>query len=167
MNEVKKNYILSAEKAMMKLQRMAYELLENNGNEKELILAGISGNGTVIASLMANLLKSITHIKVTQINVVLEKKHPKDVAIEPVIGLNHKVIILIDDVINSGKTLTFALKPFLDANPSKIQTLVLVERSHTKFPVQANYVGLSLSSFLHEHIVVEVEDGAVLGAYVS
>jgi pyrimidine operon attenuation protein/uracil phosphoribosyltransferase len=167
MNEVKKNYILTAEKAMMKMRRMAYEILENNGTEQEIILAGVIGNGTVIASIMSSLLKEIAGFQVTQLLITLDKQQPKDVLIEPAINFNNKVVILIDDVINSGKTLTYALKPFLAANPAKIQTLVLVERTHTKFPVQANFVGLPLSTFLHEHIFVEVDGEQVLGAFVS
>jgi pyrimidine operon attenuation protein/uracil phosphoribosyltransferase len=99
--------------------------------------------------------------------VSLDKQQPMVVHIDPETDIDNKIVILTDDVINSGKTLTYALKPFLQANPEKIQTLVLVERSHTKFPVQANYVGLSLSTFLNEHIIVEVEDQQVKGAFVA
>jgi pyrimidine operon attenuation protein/uracil phosphoribosyltransferase len=77
------------------------------------------------------------------------------------------VVIIVDDVSNSGKTLTYALKPILSFSPRKVQTLVMVERSHRKFPVHPDYVGLSLSTFLHEHIYVEVEGNQVTGAYVA
>ncbi|MEJ7769041.1 MAG: phosphoribosyltransferase family protein, partial [Chitinophagaceae bacterium] len=76
------------------------------------------------------------------------------------------VIILIDDVTNSGKTLLYALKPFLAHHPKKIQTLTLVERSHKLFPVSSDYVGISLATTLQEHIFVEVENGQVSGAYL-
>jgi pyrimidine operon attenuation protein/uracil phosphoribosyltransferase len=74
---------------------------------------------------------------------------------------------LIDDVANSGKTLSFALKPFLEYQPKKIQTLVLVERSHKAFPVQPDYVGLSVATTIQEHIYVEVEGETVMGAYLE
>lgn len=167
MIEEKKNYILTADQAMMKMRRMAYEILENNGNRQDIILAGVTGNGTVIATIMAKLLEGISGITCQQLLVSLDKQQPMVVHINPETDIDNKIVILTDDVINSGKTLTYALKPFLQANPEKIQTLVLVERSHTKFPVQANYVGLSLSTFLNEHIIVEVEDQQVKGAFVA
>jgi len=79
----------------------------------------------------------------------------------------NRVVVIIDDVINSGKTLLYALKPFLDVYPKKIQTLVLVERTHTRFPVHANYKGFTLATTLQEHIIVEVEGDEILGAFLS
>lgn len=167
MIEEKKNYILTADQAMMKMRRMAYEILENNGSSKDIILAGVTGNGTVIASIMSKLLEEFAGIKCQQLLVKLDKQQPMAVSFEPLVDVNNKIVILTDDVINSGKTLTYALKPFLQSNPAKIQTLVLVERSHTKFPVRANHVGLSFSTFLNEHIVVEVVEEHLKGAFVA
>ena len=81
--------------------------------------------------------------------------------------MKDRVVILIDDVCNSGKTLLYSIKPFLDLHPKKIQTLVLVERSHNAFPVKADYVGLSVATTLQEHIYVEVEKGFVKGAWLE
>jgi len=78
-----------------------------------------------------------------------------------------KTIILIDDVANSGRTMLYALKPLLDQHPKKIQTLALVERTHKSFPVDVDYVGLSVSTTTDEHIEVEVENGEVLGAWLD
>jgi len=83
------------------------------------------------------------------------------------LDFNDKVVILIDDVTNSGKTLLYAIKPLLNYYPRKIQILVMVERSHKQYPVQADYVGISLSSTLQEHIYVEVENDKILGAYLE
>jgi pyrimidine operon attenuation protein/uracil phosphoribosyltransferase len=77
------------------------------------------------------------------------------------------VIIIIDDVSNSGKTLSYALKPFLEFHPKKIRTLVLVERSHTSFPVRPDYVGLSVATTIQEHIFVEVKGEELIGAYME
>ncbi len=82
------------------------------------------------------------------------------------IGFNNQSVILIDDVANSGKTLLYALKPFLNFQPRKIQTLVLVERTHKTFPVQPDYVGLSVATTLEEHIFVELQDDEITGAYL-
>ena len=80
---------------------------------------------------------------------------------------NGQVVIIVDDVVNSGKTLLYSVKPFLEFQPKKIQTLVLVERSHNNFPVHPDYIGLSLSTTLLEHIFVEVQGDEVTGAYLQ
>ncbi len=91
----------------------------------------------------------------------------KVVSLSKKMDFDDKVIIVIDDVANSGRTLLYALKPFLEFHPKKIQTLVLVERSHNSFPVRPDYVGLSISTTLQEHIIVEVDKEKVLGAYLK
>jgi len=162
-----KNYILSADVAEKKLKRMAYEILENNIGENHVILAGIQHNGYVIAQKLLELLKSISDISFELISVSMDKKHPSEINIESAPDFNDKVVILVDDVTNSGKTLMYALKPFLQQYPKKIQILVMVERSHKKYPVQPDYVGISLTSTLLEHIYVEVEGDRITGAYLE
>lgn len=162
-----KNYILTREVASNKLRRMAYEIVENNFEESQLVLAGIRESGSVIARNIQNLLKEITNKETQLVTISLDKKLPKEVTVSDKIDFNNKVIILIDDVANSGKTLSFALKPFLDFQPKKIQTLVLVERSHKVFPVHPDYVGLSVATTIQEHIYVEVEGERVVGAYLQ
>jgi pyrimidine operon attenuation protein / uracil phosphoribosyltransferase len=162
-----KNYILSPEIAAKKLRRMAFEILENNDGESGFILAGIRESGTAIAQRIQELLKEIAGINVELITVSLDKKNPKEVTISKNLDFQNHVIILIDDVSNSGKTLLYAIKPFLDLNPKKIQTLVLVERRHNAFPVKPDYVGLSVATTLQEHIYVEVEKGRVMGAWLE
>lgn len=146
---------------------MAYEILENNFREKEFILAGIRENGSVIARNIQALLKEISDVSTELVTVNLDKNKPQVVSLNKQLSLNNKVILLIDDVCSSGKTLLYALKPFLDADQKKIQTLVLVERSHHTFPVKPDYVGLSLATTLQEHIFVEVEGGRVKGAWLE
>jgi pyrimidine operon attenuation protein/uracil phosphoribosyltransferase len=162
-----KKYILSADVVEKKMRRMAYEILENNIEEKEIILAGIRESGSVVARTIQRMLAEISSVRTELITLSLDKKQPTEVSVNPSVDFNNKVIIVIDDVSNSGKTLLYALKPFLDAHPKKIQTLVLVERSHTSFPVRPDYVGLSIASTIQEHIYVEVEAGKVLGAYLE
>ena len=164
---MEKNYILSPEVAAKKLKRMAFEILENNFGETGFILAGIRESGTVIANTIQELLKEIAGLHSELITVSLGKKNPKEVTVSRQLDFKNQVIILIDDVSNSGKTLLYAIKPFLDSNPKKIQTLVLVERSHNSFPVKPDYVGLSVATTLQEHIYVEVEKGRVKGAWLE
>lgn len=167
MSTAEKNYILNGDTAAMKLQRMAYEILENNPGEKHLVIAGIRENGFVVASAIARLLERISDKTIELISITVDKKTHANIRLDQPVDFTDKVVILADDVSNSGKTLTYALKPILDSYPRKIQTLVMVERSHKKFPVHPDYVGLSLSTFLHEHIFVEVEGDRITGAFVS
>lgn len=162
-----KNYILTGEVAEKKLRRMATEILENNGDEQAIILAGIRDNGSVIAKCIQKILSEISSLRTDLIHISLDKKMPKDIDVEPAADFNNKVVILVDDVANSGKTLTYALKPFLQSHPKKIQTLVLVERKHNAFPVQPDYVGLSIATTLQEHIYVEVAGDEVKGAWME
>jgi pyrimidine operon attenuation protein / uracil phosphoribosyltransferase len=164
---MEKNYILSPEVAAKKLKRMAFEILENNFGETSFILAGIRESGTVIAETIQRLLTEIAGLQTELITVSLDKKNPSTVEISRPLDFKNKVVILIDDVSNSGKTLMYAIRPFLDTSPKKIQTLVLVERSHNAFPVKPDYVGLSVATTIQEHIYVEVEKGLVKGAWLE
>jgi pyrimidine operon attenuation protein / uracil phosphoribosyltransferase len=163
----KRNYILNASAALKKLQRMAYEIAEQNLDENNnLILAGIKDNGVVLAHIIADYLKEIYKGNVRIIEISLDKRHPTEISISENGDYNNAVVILVDDVTNSGKTLLYALKPFLNFHPKKIQTLTLIERSHKLFPLKSDYVGISLATTLQEHIFVEVEGQQVTGAYL-
>lgn len=163
-----RNYILDRETVARKLQRIAYEIIENNLEEKQLILAGIRENGSVIARNIEQLLRSISpNVSIWNIDIYLDKKAPHDIKLSGETDFTDKVIIVIDDVANSGKTMLYAIKPFLAYLPKKIQTLALVERTHKAYPVNTDYVGLSVATTLQEHIFVEVEGDVVTGAYME
>ena len=163
-----RNYILDKETVARKLQRIAYEIIENNLDEKEIILAGIRENGSVIARNIEQLLYSInSNIKIWNIEITLDKKAPHDIKLSGETDFTDKVIIVVDDVANSGRTMLYAIKPFLAYLPKKIQTLALVERTHKAYPVNTDYVGLSLATTLQEHIFVEVEGEIISGAYME
>lgn len=146
---------------------MALEIIENNAEEKEFIIAGIRESGSVIARNVQQLIAEFSTIKTELITITLDKRMPAEIVLSKQPDFTDKVIIVIDDVANSGKTLLYALKPFLSFHPKKIQTLVLVERSHNSFPVRPDYVGFSIATTLQEHIYVEVADEKVLGAYME
>ncbi|HEX7757655.1 MAG TPA: phosphoribosyltransferase family protein [Niabella sp.] len=162
-----KKYILNAETVEKKLQRLALELIENNLEEQELILVGIEENGVVLAKNIRQLMKQHAGIQTELITLKLNKKKPEAVTLSKEMDFTGKVIVLIDDVTNSGKTLLYALKPFLNAHPRKIQTLVLVERTHTLFPITPDYKGISLATTLQDHIYVEIDGDKVTGAYLK
>ncbi|MBC7826346.1 MAG: phosphoribosyltransferase [Chitinophagaceae bacterium] len=162
-----KNYILHQSTASRKLQRMAYEIVENNLDEQELLLVGIRDNGSIIAENIQQLLHQISSIRSELIYLSLDKRMPGEIHLSRQIDFSNKVIIVIDDVANSGKTMLYALRPFLAFHPKKIQTLVMVERTHKAFPVNSDYVGISVSTTLQEHIYVEVEGSVVMGAWME
>ena len=150
-----------------KLVRMAYEIVERNVDEEYIVLAGIRESGFVIASKILEKLKPLFKGHIHLISLQLDKKNPAEVIIEPPIEVKHKVLILIDDVANTGRTILYAMRPFLAEQPKTIQTLVLVERTHKLFPVTSDYVGLSISTTIQENIVVDVNSGEVEGAYLQ
>ena len=164
---MEKKQILTAEMADMKLRRMAYEILENNPGVDAITLAGIHGNGLIVARQVADILSSIGSIAVEFIEVLMDKRDPGDASLSRAVSLEGRVVILVDDVTNSGRVLTYALKPFLNGYPRTIQSLVLVERSHKTFPIHPDFVGLTLSTTLHEHISVEVVGDRISGAWVE
>ncbi|RYE84769.1 MAG: hypothetical protein EOO65_01680 [Methanosarcinales archaeon] len=98
--------------------------------------------------------------------LLVNKKAPLDARLQESLSLNNCVVLIVDDVSNTGKTLLYALRPLLEQYPKKIQTLVLVERSHKLFAVQPDFVGLSVSTTLQEHISVETADGKISGAFL-
>ena len=158
--------ILTKEGAQRKIRRMAFQIAENNAGETALVIAGIAGNGTLLAQKLVDELKHIIQIPIELITVHLDKKQPLQVVVEPQRDWTDVIQIVVDDVSNTGKTLLYALKPFLETQPKKIQTLVLVERSHKLFSIQPDYVGLSLTTTLQEHISVITTDGEIEGAWL-
>ena len=162
-----KKYILTPEKAMMSLRRMAFEILERNNGTTTISIAGIRENGFVVAQELKAILDEISSLQIDLIEIHIDKSNPLNCSIPSGIGLNDKILIVVDDVVNSGKTLLYAILPFLPLFPKQIQTLTLVERSYKIFPVHVDYVGISLATTLQENIFVEVVDGKLAGAYVA
>jgi pyrimidine operon attenuation protein/uracil phosphoribosyltransferase len=147
--------ILDTLQIRQKINRLAYEVYENNFAEKELLIVGIDGNGYKVALQLGEKLKEISGINIKFGKITVNKDKPWEG--EPEVDFKekdfiNKTIVLVDDVLNSGKTLMYAVKLFLDKPVKKINTVILVDRSHTRFPVKADYVGLTLSTTLQEHI---------------
>jgi pyrimidine operon attenuation protein/uracil phosphoribosyltransferase len=165
-DKVQKNCILTPEIIKRKLRRIALQIAEENAGENALLIAGINGNGEVLANKLAEELQQLLNIRIEKTTILLNKREPIEVSIQGNVVFDSKVIIVVDDVSNTGRTLLFALKPFLQSIPKKIQTAVLVERSHKLYAVQPDYVGLSVSTTLQEHISVETEGDTILGAWL-
>lgn len=157
-----KEMVLDKTKVIGKINRLAYQIYEDNSTEKEVIIAGIDPNGYQLATRLAKALENISPLKARLIRVTLDKDDPHADKIEisvPEKELEKKVIILVDDVLNSGKTLIYGLRPFLNMAIKKLRTVVLVDRNHKRYPVSADFVGLSLATTLHEHITVRLDKG--------
>ncbi len=157
-----RSLILTSHQVEQKLMRMAHEIYENNYKEKEIILVGIVGHGSKVAERLAELLRSITEVKVTLGYIEMSKDKPLSEEITLSCELKEikgKSVILVDDVLNSGRTLIYAAKHLLNTEPKNLATATLIERSHRKFPIHADFVGLTLSTNMKEHVAVEMEDG--------
>jgi pyrimidine operon attenuation protein / uracil phosphoribosyltransferase len=162
-----RKYILDKEVAAKKLRRMAYEILENNIDEPKIILAGIRENGCVVAKSIQKILSEICSIKTELISINLNKREPKEIDLSEKLDFDDQVVVVIDDVASSGKTMLYAIKPFLQYHPKKIQTLALVGRTRKSFPIKTDYVGISIATTLQEQIYVEVDGDEVTGAYLK
>ena len=159
--------ILSKEIAYRKLQRMAYEISERNINEEQIILAGIKENGSIIAKILISFLKDIFKGEILNIEISIDKKNPKNISLSEESNFHEKVIIVVDDVANSGKTLLYALKPILDFEPKKVLVAVLVDRKHKSFPITPDIVGHSIATTLQEHIEVVCEGKNITAVYLQ
>lgn len=159
--------ILSKEIAAKKIRRMAMQVAERNHDKKGLVLIGIKENGIVIAQILAIYLKEVFTGSIQIVSLSLDKKKPSGIQLSESINFNHQTVILIDDVANSGRTMLYALKPLLEQYPASIQTLALVERTYKLFPIAMDYVGYSVATTADQMIVVQVEGGEVLGAYIQ
>ena len=162
------NIILTHEEIIHKIKRIAYQIYENNVEEKEIILAGIESNGYVLAKKLKTVLNKISPIEIKLCKVLIDKKNPRNeiktsISVE---GYTNKSIILIDDVLNSGTTLAYGVKHFLNVPLKQFKTAVLVNRNHKKYPVKADFKGISLSTSLLEHVNV-VLDGNVFKAVLE
>jgi len=167
MTQESSGLILDQDTISRKLRRMAYEIFERNAKEKRLILAGILERGHVVATRLAELLREIAPFELEIIHVSINRENPVEVSVSEPVDFTGTVVILVDDVANSGRTMLYALKPILNFLPRKIQTAVLVDRMHKSFPVIINYTGHSLSTTLKDNILVKIEGDRILGAYLD
>jgi pyrimidine operon attenuation protein/uracil phosphoribosyltransferase len=155
-----KTQVLDSKQISKMIKRMAYQIYESNFSEKELILMGIAGQGYELAKLIQSELEEICSIKLQLTQLELNKLKPEEsqITLKPDnIKFANKSIIVVDDVLNTGKTLIYSCLPFLKWQVKKLQVAVLVDRNHKNFPISADFIGISLSTTLQEHIHVVME----------
>jgi pyrimidine operon attenuation protein/uracil phosphoribosyltransferase len=154
--------ILNKQQIQQKINRIAYQILEDNLDEAEIVIAGMLDKGYKFAKRLKSVLEQISTIKLTLVQVEVVRESSKLIGKTdlPEADWINKPIILVDDVLNSGKTMAYGLGVFLNTPHKKIRTVVLVDRSHKSFPISTDFVGLQLSTVLKEHInvVMDVEN---------
>lgn len=160
--------ILNHQEITQKTRRIAFQILEHNYETNEIILAGINGNGYTFAKQLKEHLEQISNLNITLCEVFLDKKNPLTSCKTsiPKSAYENKNIVLIDDVLSSGKTLIYGVKHFLEVSLSSFKTAVLVNRNHKKYPVKADFKGISLSTSLQEHIEVDFSNLNNMMAYL-
>jgi pyrimidine operon attenuation protein/uracil phosphoribosyltransferase len=156
----KKILVLNSHQIQQKIDRIAYQLLEDNLEETEIVLAGLLSRGYRLATRLKIILEKIAPFKVTLISIDLDKQSTSLNASMniPVEDCSNKAVILVDDVLNSGKALAYAFGLFLDIPLKKIRTVVMVDRNHKSFPIATDFAGLALSTILKEHVDVVLDE---------
>jgi pyrimidine operon attenuation protein/uracil phosphoribosyltransferase len=151
-----KSIILTNQQINNKIRRIAFQIYENNIEEKSIVVAGIKNKGFILAGKIKDVLEEISDIKVQLCEVKINKKNPQE-KIETSLDSDeykNRSLVLVDDVLNSGTTLIYAVKLFLEVPLKQFKTAVLVNRNHKKYPIKADFKGISLSTSLQEHISV-------------
>jgi len=152
--------VLNETQIEQKIKRIAYEILENNFEAETLFLFGIKGNGMILAEELTRILKDISDQKIISGEIIVNKQNPLNQEIKTSIDLTQikdQTVILIDDVINSGKTMQYALIKLLEYPTKRIKTVALVDRKHRRYPIRCDYVGLTLSTTLQDRIEVNLD----------
>ena len=149
------------------VKRIAYQIYETHFEEKQLVLAGVAYNGVVLAKRIQDELEKISQIGVISLEIKVDKKNPiNQVSISKELDIcKNNSVVVVDDVLNTGSTLIYAVTHFLSIKLKKIQTAVLVNRNHKNFPIKGDFKGISLSTSIKEHI--NVKFGENEGVYLS
>jgi len=152
----KKLLILNHTQIQQKIDRIAYQILEDNLDEEEIMIAGILPQGNHIAKRIKNILDGIAPFKSKLLTIELERKSSRLIANLDfeVADCSNKVVILVDDVLNTGKVLAYGIGVFLDVPLKKLRTVVLIDRNHKNYPVTTDFAGVALSTVIKEHVEV-------------
>ena len=152
--------LLSERQTIQKIRRIAHEVLESNFQEEEIVFAGVVERGYIFAEMLNEFFNEISDIPTRLVKISLDKNAPlqSDISLDCAMEeVENKTIVLTDDVLNTGKTLAYSLKPFLNVPIKKLQVAVVVDRGHHHFPIGADFVGYSLSTSLQNHVLVELD----------
>jgi len=154
--------ILDSLQISRKIERMAFEIIEANFELKKLFLLGINNNGYNFAEMLKPQLTKISDADIILSRLTLNPKNPVGDEIKVEMDkqvMNGENVIVIDDVANTGRTLFYAMKIFMDILPAKVETAVLVDRMHKSFPISINFVGMTFATTIQDNIVVNLQKG--------
>jgi len=155
-----KKKILDYESITKKIRRISLQIIESYIDQDEIIIAGIDINGFVIAKEISKEIRKISDVHIKLCKVKIDKKNPLN---EVSISLNsqdykNKSIVVIDDVLNSGATLMYTVKNFLNTKIKVLKTAVLVDRNHKKYPIKVDFKGLSLSTSIQNKVEIVIDE---------
>ena len=164
------NKILNQTQVLQKNIRIAFEIYENNFEETQIVIAGIKGQGHAFAKKLAMVLNDISSLEATAVLIDVDKDVTYDSPVEFDCDerfLEHKTIVVVDDVLNTGRTFAYCLSPFLSIPVKRIQVAVMVDRNYRRFPILADYVGYQLSTTLSDYVSVVLDDQEEMGVYLK
>jgi pyrimidine operon attenuation protein/uracil phosphoribosyltransferase len=157
--------ILTAEQAELSIRRIAYQIYEDNINEKKIIISGVMLNGNQVAKSIAKVLRSISEIEVIDCQIQIDKKNPinkiqtsRDASV-----YENQSVVIVDDVLHTGSTLIYAVRHFLQVPLIQCKVAVLINRNHKKFPIKADYKGISLSTSMQERVEIVCKNNTFEG----
>ena len=160
--------VLTHQQIQSKIRRIAFQILEDTFGEQEIVLVGIVSNGYELAKRLTGVIEKMSTMRVELLQVTIDKtgRVLNGTSDRPIEVCNHKTIVLVDDVLNSGKTMAYCFGMFLNNPVRKIRSVVLVKRSHRLFPLTVDFFGIELATIIKEHIRV-VFNGDNDGVYLS
>ena len=164
------NQILNHTQVLQKIRRIAFEIYENNFEETQIVIAGIKGQGHAFAKKLALAINEISSIEATAVLIDVHKDVTYDSPVEFDCDerfLEHKTIVVVDDVLNTGRTFAYCLSPFLSIPVKRIQVAVMVDRNYRRFPILADYVGYQLSTTLNDYVSVVLDNEEEMGVFLG
>ena len=158
-----KKKILTNSQIKRKIKRISLQIIESNVEEKEVVLAGIEQNGFLLAKELNKMITELSNLNIKLCSLKIDKKNPLNNISTSLNSSEYKnkSIVVVDDVLNSGSTLMYAVKHFLDTELRQLKTAVLVDRNHKKFPIKADFKGVSLSTSIQNHVKVQFDKNSI------
>ena len=158
-----KKKILTNSQIKRKIKRISLQIIESNIEEKEVVLAGIEQNGFLLAKELNKMITELSNLNIKLCSLKIDKKNPLNNISTSLNSYEYKdkSIVVVDDVLNSGSTLMYAVKHFLDTELRQLKTTVLVDRNHKKFPIKADFKGVSLSTSIQNHVKVQFDKNSI------
>lgn len=167
-NIVKKNVIMDSEAIRRALVRIAHEIIEKNKGVEDVVIVGIRTRGVPLAQRIAAEINAIENCEMTvgMLDITLYRDDLSTLGYNPVVhgtdinfDLSGKHVVLVDDVLYTGRTIRAALDAVIDmGRPKTIQLVVLVDRGHKELPIRADYVGKNVPTSQKETIEVVLNE---------